>query len=190
MKRALKYAFWLALGWFVLHTAVIVADGLNDTTTATEAAIIFGTTVHENGQLSARLQARLNRGLKLYNDGLVAHIIVSGGLGKEGHLEGSKMAEYLQQQGIPKTNITIDNEGNTTRLTADTVVRLHPKLSSVTVVTQYFHVSRARLAMQQAGIAQVEGAAPNYFELRDVYSTVREFFGFYKYWLEGGGSST
>ena len=37
--------------------------------------------------------------------------------------------------------------------------------------------------MRQAGIVQVEGASARYFELRDLYSTVREFFAWYKYWL-------
>ena len=136
--------------------------------------------------MSPRLIARLNRGLQLYNDSLVKRIIVSGGLGKEGHYEGSKMADYLIAQGVPAAHITTDNAGNTTRLTAQNVARLFPALESATVVSQYFHISRAKLAMQQAGIERVEGASPRYFEWRDFYSSTREFFGWYKYWWEEG----
>ena len=171
--------------WFVVHEVCILSDGLTDTTSATEVAVICGTTVNEDGTLSARLKARLNCGLRLYNNSLVKHIVVSGGLGKEGHYEGSKMAEYLIGQGVPAAHVSIDNAGNTTRLTAQNVAKLFPALESATVVSQYFHISRAKLAMQQAGLEHVEGASPRYFEWRDFYSSTREFFGWYKYWWEG-----
>jgi vancomycin permeability regulator SanA len=114
---------------------------------------------------------------------LIDTIVVSGGLGKEGHYEGTKMAEYLVSNGVPKENIIIDNEGNTTAATAENVKRLNKNFPSVTVITQYHHISRAKLAFRKNGFQQVYGAHADFFEWRDLYSIVREFVGYYKYYF-------
>ena len=123
----------------------------------------------------------MDKGIELYKDSLVKEIVVSGGLGKEGYYEGSKMCEYLLQNGIPKKSIIIDNQGNTTTATAINFRRMNLKINSVTVVSQYFHISRCKLAFENEGFKNVKGAHCNYFEPRDVLSTTREFFGYYKY---------
>jgi len=41
-------------------------------------------------------------------------------------------------------------------------------------VTQYFHLPRTMLALKRQGVADVSGAYPAFFELRDVYSVLRE----------------
>ena len=40
-----------------------------------------------------------------------------------------------------------------------------------------------KLALKQAGIDQVYGFSPNYYEWRDVYATFREIPAYYKYLL-------
>ena len=167
--------------WFVIHEASIVTDGLIDERDNKRFAVIFGTTVHEDGALSERLKARLDRSLKLYKDSLITDFFVSGGLGKEGHYEGTKMSEYLVKNGIKSRHIYVDNKGNNTRLTAQNFVSQFPGERSVVVVSQFFHVSRAKLAFIQVGLKNVTGAHADFFEGRDVYSTIREFFGYYKY---------
>ncbi|WP_040398659.1 YdcF family protein, partial [Cesiribacter andamanensis] len=66
-----------------------------------DVAVIMGNTVHADGSLSPRLQARLDKGLALYRQKQVARLLVSGGLGKEGHWEATAMEAYLLQQGVP-----------------------------------------------------------------------------------------
>ena len=132
--------------------------------------------------MSNRLKTRLEKGLELYQDSIVDTLFVSGGLGKEGHYEAEKMAEFYLDQGVPKTAIIIDNEGNTSQQTADNFAKQFPN-QSVIAVTQYHHISRAKLAFRKAGVENPTGAAPRYFEGRDIGSLVREFIGFYKYLL-------
>lgn len=167
--------------WFLGHLLTISIDGLRDEERVAEIAVVFGTKVHEDGSLSERLKARLDKSVVLYQNSLAPMIFVSGGLGKEGHYEGSKMAEYLVQKGIPEHAILIDNKGNTTDLTAKNLRSELPDLQSAIVVTQYFHISRSKLALRNAGITEVSGAHADYFEARDTYSLFREFFGYYKY---------
>jgi uncharacterized SAM-binding protein YcdF (DUF218 family) len=47
-------------------------------------------------------------------------------------------------------------------------------LRSAVVVTQYFHITRSRLALKQAGIQDVSSAHARFFEMRDIYSVLRE----------------
>ena len=101
--------------------------------------------------------------------------------GKEGHYEGTKMSDYLIKKGIPESKIIIDNAGITTEATATNVSKMNLKINSVTVISQYYHISRAKLAFKNNGFDKVYGAHANYFELRDFYSLIREFAGYYKY---------
>lgn len=165
----------------MIHSVYIISDGLQDDGVTADAAVILGTTVNEDGTLSERLKQRVDRGLELYTSGKVGRIIVSGGLGKEGHYEGDKMAEYLVQNGVPMNDITIDNHGNNTRATADNVLKLKDSLNikSVIIVSQYFHITRTKMLFRKRGFENVAGASPHYFEFRDLFSIVREFPAYY-----------
>ncbi len=181
MKQFVKRIFVFLLIWFTVHETIIIYDGLHDEKEPCEFAIILGSKVNEDGTLSDRLQARLDAGFELYQNHIVQKIFVSGGTGKEGFAEGTKMAEYLIQQGVAKDDIVIDNQGLTTRKTAENFVKQFPESKSVIVVSQYFHISRCKLAMKQAGVENVYGVHARCFELRDVFSLFREFFAWYVY---------
>ncbi len=179
--RKLKYFLWICFAWFTMHVIVITVDGLNDNPIKSDYAVILGTTVLPSGIPSDKLKARLDQGLKLYQDSLVSNVFVSGGFGKEGHYEGTKMAQYLIQQGVLKNDISVDNGGNNTRLTAVNFKQMHGTKASVIVVSQFFHLTRCKLAFKQIGIDNSTAVHAMYFELRDLYSLFREFFGYYKY---------
>jgi hypothetical protein len=53
----------------------------------------------------------------------------------------------------------------------------------VTVVTQYFHISRSRLALRKFGVKDVGKAHARIFEWRDVYSVPREVVAWWVYLL-------
>ena len=182
-RRIIKRLIYLFLLWFGIHQVVIITDGLTDENSKADIAVIYGNTVHEDGTLSERLKARLDRGIQLYNDSLTEVLFVSGGLGKEGFYEGDKMQEYLIQEGIPAEKIVVDNKGNNTKQTTFNFIKKFGKEKSVIVVSQYHHISRAKLAFRKAGIKNVSGAHCDYFELRDFYACIREFFGYYSYLL-------
>lgn len=172
--------------WFIVHEVSIIMDGLIDDSIVCEYGIIFGNTVNTDGTLSERLKARTDKGLELYKASKVKKLFVSGGLGKEGFYEAQKMAAYLIDKGVSEADIVIDDDGNTTFLTGLNFKKLNPGSETVIVITQFYHISRAKLALRKAGVKNVGGASPNYFETRDVYSLFREFFGYYKYLIAGG----
>ncbi|RIX51303.1 YdcF family protein [Paenibacillus nanensis] len=171
--------------WFVFHTALVAIDGLNDEIKPVDAAVVLGNKVEGNGQPSKRLQARLDKSAELYDKGYFPLIIVSGGIGKEGFDEAKVMKAYLIDQGIPEEKIIEDNKGYNSYMTAQNARKLMDELQldSVMIVTQYFHVSRTKLAFKKMDISEVYSAHADFFESRDFYSTLREFPAYYKYLL-------
>ena len=169
----------------LIGCAVFVGDGLIDDIQPADAAVVLGSKVMPDGKPSARLQARLDRAAGLFHQGTVRFVIVSGGTGVEGFSEGRVMAAVLEAAGVPARAILVDEEGNTTRATATNAARIMKErgLASALVVTQYFHISRSRLALERAGIAPVYSAHAEFFELRDLYSIAREAVALPAYWL-------
>lgn len=184
-KRWALYAVAALAAWFLVHILFITIDGLRNSYQKSDAAVVFGNKVNEDGTLSPRLKARLDKSIELYNNGDVAHIIVSGGLGKEGHYEARKMRDYLREQHIPEWAIIVDDYGDNTLKSVQNTIGICKQtgFKSVIAVSQYYHITRIKTMFKQEGGVLVEGASPAFFEWRDFYSVTREFFAFYAYLL-------
>lgn len=84
------------------------------------------------------------------------------------------MAAYLRAKGVPSEAVLEDEAGTDTMKTARHTAKLLGSETSVVVVSQWFHLPRAILAMRRFGIREVSGDWPHWFEARDVYSFIRE----------------
>ena len=166
--------------------AAIAIDGLRDDVRASDVGVVLGSKVIPDGIPSDRLRARLDKTAELYRQGMFKHIIVSGGTGIEGYSEGRVMAAYLsERQAIPRAAILIDEQGNTTEATArnSAAIMKAQGFRSAIVITQFFHLTRSRLALQRAGVETVGTAHASYFEARDIYSLARELAALPAYWF-------
>lgn len=181
MIKVLKTICIIILTWFIIHSVYIIYDGLSDNGAKADIVVILGNKVNEDGTLSERLEKRLETGVELYQNHRIKKIIVSGGLGKEGFYEGSKMKEYLINKSIPDSVIIVDNKGNNTRLTVENTLEIQKKyhFKSLIVVSQYFHVTRTKKLFRDKGFENVNSVSPRYFEWRDFYSILREFSAYY-----------
>ncbi|MES2952130.1 MAG: YdcF family protein [Pseudomonadota bacterium] len=162
---------------------MLVIQGMSDEIHEADVAVVLGNTVNPDGTPSHRLAARLDRTLELYHRGLFKNVIVSGGLGREGFDEAVVMKDYLVIRGVPLDSIIVDSLGLTTAATAKNVAAIAKahQWPNVLVVSQYFHIPRCRLALSQAGVGPVYTAHARYFELRDLYSILREVIGYAAY---------
>jgi vancomycin permeability regulator SanA len=178
-KRLLISSLLFALA-YIVSGLLIVIDGLSDDIHAADVAIIPGSKVELSGVPSARLRARLDKAVELYKQGLCKHVIVSGGTGSEGFDEAAVMKAYLIEKGLPEAQVYVDSQGASTYLTAKNSSRIMKEngWQSALVVSQYFHISRTKLALRRFGVSSVYSAHANYFELRDIYSIAREVFGY------------
>lgn len=190
VRRYRKYMLYLLLAgclWFVLHLVVITVDGFSDELHKADVAVVLGNKVHPNGIPSIRLQMRLDRTVQLYRKHYFSSVLVSGGVGKEGHDEAKVMKQYLVKHGLPAKDIIVDSAGNTTFHTMKYTKSLLKQRGwrSVLLISQYFHISRSKLAASRFGIKKVYSAHAIYhFEWREFYSLFREFFGYYAYLLK------
>jgi len=177
----LKYLTFIVAVWFLIHSTIIIIDGLYDENKKADMAVILGNKVNTDGTLSERLKQRVDCGLELYKKGRVQKILVSGGLGKEGFYEGTQMKAYLIEKGVPDTAIAIDDFGNNTLATIENTLKLQDSLNfkTIIVVSQYFHVTRTKMLFKKHHFKDVSSVSPWYFEIRDLYSIVREFFAYY-----------
>ena len=168
---------------YFLGIAAIWLDGATTGYEKSEYAVVLGNQVYPSGEPSERLKARLERAAELFRNGTVQKIIVSGGLGKEGHDEAAVMKRYLETQGIPAVAVIADSYGNNTHLTARNAKQWANTAKPIIVVSQLYHVSRTAMAFEQEGFTQVGTAYPDYFEGRDMYASLRELLAWVSYWF-------
>ncbi len=173
----------LAGGLFALSAAAITVSGLNDNIHQSDVAVILGNHVEPNGQPSARLQARLDRAVELYRQGIFQNTIVSGGIDANGTDEAAAMKRYLVDRGLPSSKIVVDSAGNNTYLTAQNTSKIMTdrQWHSAIVISQYFHIPRTKAILQRMGVKNIYSAHAKFFEIRDIYSTAREVVGYASY---------
>lgn len=125
-----------------------------------QAILVLGASVWKNGQPSPILEERLRAALELYRAGKAPKILVSGDHGQEDYDEVAVMARYLQERGVPPSDIFLDHAGFRT---LDSMYRAREVfgLDNVLVVSNPFHVPRAVFLGQRAGL-QVDGVGANY----------------------------
>lgn len=196
MRRALLWSRRLGLGgfaWAAVHLTAITVDGCTDEDAPADLAVVLGNHVAADGELSGRLRRRLDRALELWQQGLVPRIVVSGGRDPGSPYEATEMKRYLVAHGVPEAAVIEDRGGQNTYLTARftaAYMRAHG-LRSVITVSQYYHVTRSKLALRRFGVADVRGAhARTDLEAREPWSLLREFVGFYAYLLKDYSGTT
>jgi vancomycin permeability regulator SanA len=175
----------------ILLALAILIDGFTDDLDKAYTAVVLGNTVYPDGTPSPRLKARLDKAVELYRQGYFKRIIVSGAQDGEGYDETRVMKNYLISHGVEPLAVLPDTNGfntfETARNTAALLRRAEDK--SVMVITQYFHITRCRIALNKFGITEVRSAHANYFGLRDIYSLLREVVAIPVYLLRRGSNA-
>lgn len=181
-RRILKMLVVLT-GIYLFGALLISIDGMNEEIFNCDVIVVLGNHVNSDGAPSSRLSARLDRAVDLYKEKNSSRIFVSGGIGSTGFDEGIVMSRYLVAKGIPQSAIIIDSQGTNTMKTAQNLSRFMRAnhLSSTLVVSQFFHISRSKLALRVNGVKQIGSAYARYTEFRDVYSLAREVPAYISY---------
>ena len=175
----------LLLAIFGGAAALIAYDGLHDRLGKADVGVVLGNKVEPNGQPSLDLATRLDEAGDLYRQGYFKQVIVSGGPGHGGRDEPSAMRAYLIEQGVPAAAIIMDPAGLNTRDTAVNATRWMRTrgYSRVLVISQFYHMSRSRLAFERCGVRTIYTAHGRRFSSRDVFGLGRDTVGYAVYWL-------
>lgn len=123
-------------------------------------AIILGAAVWPGGVASPALRLRAEHGARLYLQGRVGTIVASGGLGLHPPSEASVMRDICLEMGVPDSAIILEGRSiNTAQNLAFSQALLPAPAAPVLIVTDLYHLPRARLVARRLGI-QATGSWP------------------------------
>lgn len=124
-----------------------------------DAAVVLGARVYADGRPSRFLRERVETGVRLYLEGTVDRLIMSGdGSDSSGFGEPSVMRRVAEEMGVPPEAIEEDPLGVDT-YSSCLNARDTFGASSVIMVSQEFHVPRAVWVCDRVGLA-AQGAFP------------------------------
>ncbi len=128
--------------WVILSTTGQVYSEIRDIP-ANRVALVLGTSKRfADGKPNTYFHNRIDAAARLYKEGKVKHLILSGDNRTQYYNEPRDMRKALMDRGIPDTAITLDFAG---LRTLDSMVRSKKVFGQeeVVVVTQKFHTYRA-----------------------------------------------
>lgn len=143
--------------------------------------IVLGAQWKQNGP-SYVLQKRLDKAIEYLQENPDTQVIVSGGRGSnEPIAEAVGMQGYLVEKGIGKERILVEDKStNTYENLVFSAEFLEKETDRIVLVTNNFHVFRARKIAEKQGFAQIEGLAAGSYPAMVPNNLLREFFGVLK----------
>ena len=165
---------------FAILLGLVLSGSYDHISGDPQVMIILGCQVRQNG-LSVLLQDRLDEALGYLEDHPDMTVVVSGGQGDdEPTTEAQAMAEYLMEHGVEEENILLEDEShNTTQNFQYSKALLAQEdiddSDGVLVVSNGFHLTRARMLAERAGFDNVSTlAAPESHLPSRLYMYIRE----------------
>ena len=168
----------------VIGAAAPFIHGIDDTADIEPAdcVLVPGALVYSNDRLSFVLQDRLDYAIQLYEADKAKRLLFSGDHGQTDYDEVNAMKDYAVSQGVPEEDIFLDHAGFSTY---ESLYRARDvfEVSSVIVVTQQFHLSRAVYVARELGLdANGINSNPRRYgnetkdALRESLARVKDFF--------------
>ena len=157
LRRVFKWAVVIAglafLFWLVSLFQVWNA-GRSADRTPVDALIVLGAAQYD-GRPSPQLQARLDHAFELWNLNLASFIVVTGGKQTgDRFTEAQAAKKFFTSKGVLSDLIFEENTGTTTyeSLLAVSQIATERKISRVLIVSDPFHMLRAKLIAQEVGL--------------------------------------
>ncbi|AWN14577.1 vancomycin high temperature exclusion protein [Salinisphaera sp. LB1] len=139
-------------------------------------AVVLGTSPYTHtGNPNALFSNRMKAAARLYHDGHVRHLLVSGANPSRAYNEPRKMYQSLRRRGVPDSTITLDYAGFRT---LDSIVRARQifGLRAFVIVSQRYHEYRALFLAQHEGIEAVGYTWPAEDRRQPLRTEAREYF--------------
>jgi SanA protein len=145
-----------AANWWVIHgaSAAIVTDLARLPTN--DVGLVLGTSRYNADGFSPNpfFKGRIDAAARLYHEGKLRHLLVSGERGEAGYDEPAWMRDALVAQGVPSSAITLDCAGFRT---LDSMFRAKTVfgLLRFTIITDDFHEARSIFLARSLGLEVV-----------------------------------
>jgi len=175
----------IVLSWCLFAYYMIVFNDQKPLIKA-DAGIILGAALW-NDQPSPALKERLNYAIKLYEEGYVNYLILSGGKpeNRRGLTEAEGMKAYLLNAGIPDDRLLLEGHSRDTYENLMYSKRVADKngLNSVMIITHHYHTKRAEDIARYVDFKYVQTAGFDTEVLNESYHYTREMLAYTKWQL-------
>ncbi len=144
--------------------------------------IVLGARVFSDKSLSDVYRDRLDTAIRIYENGKIDKILISGDHGQLNYDEVNAGKNYLLENGIPGSDIFLDHAGFDTY---DSIYRAKNifQIDKALIITQKFHLPRA-LYFSEALEINALGCEADLHEYRDISKMKqREIFARVKAWF-------
>lgn len=138
-----------------------------------DAVIVLGAQVKADGNPSAMLRERLDKGIEIYQSGLTDRMIMSGDHGSDDYDEVNAMKNYAVEKGVPSEHIFMDHAGFSTYESMYRAKEIF-QAEKVIVVTQQYHLYRAVYDAKAMGLSSSGIACDTAVYSGDTYRKLRE----------------
>ncbi len=181
----------LPLIWLLVLSASIWSYGERDQAEKSDCAIVLGAAIYGD-RPSPVFEERIRHGVALYQTGLVAKIIFTGGCGTGSeNAESEVAAVYAVRAGVPAADTLTERRSRTTQQNlaeAKLLMDAHG-LRSAILVSDPLHMRRAMWMAGDLGIAAVPSPTPTtrYRSLKTKLRFLRhELYYWHHYAFSGG----
>lgn len=167
----------------------IAAFGLTDYRRPADAVLVLGARAYANGEPSEALEDRVLTAIELYQQGLAAKLIFSGGPGDGRWSEPQVMRRYALQKGVPDSAIILDEQGLTTDASIRNTAALlkDPAHRQILAVSHAWHLPRIKLRCQREGLTAYTVPADERGQMlkRTPFLVAREVAALWVYYFRG-----
>ena len=117
-----------------------------------DCAVVFGASVHQNNAPGPGIERRIDTAVRLYKQGTVHRLFLTGGKGDADHSsEASVMQQLAEREGVPHAAITAEPNAHSTWENLLYVRPLTRGCSSVIGISDRYHLARIELLAAQQG---------------------------------------
>jgi uncharacterized SAM-binding protein YcdF (DUF218 family) len=154
--------------------------GQRERATPADALVVLGARVLAGGVPSGALQARVEKAVELYQQGLAPRLVFSGGVGDHPPAEAQVMRALAVQLGVPSEACILEEQSHSTEQNARYSAELLRSMDArrVVVVSDPYHLLRARQYFRLQGFEVATSPAllteRNLHAMDRFYWTVRE----------------
>lgn len=145
----------LLTSWWMVHSTDARVFRTVQNLPANDVGLVLGTSPRlKSGAINWHFKVRIEAAAKLFREGKVQHLLVSGDNHIRDYDEPTEMRDALIKAGVPESAITLDYAGFRT---LDSVVRAKSIFgqSKLTIVTEDFHAHRSAFLAQHFDVDAV-----------------------------------
>lgn len=163
LRRAVLGAAALLGVAFAAELGNVLAQSRGDPPRAVDTALVLGFGLLRGGAVSPVLRARVARAVALHREGLARRLLFTGGVGAHRPAESVAARDVARAMGVPESDLLLEDRSHTTRENMTEAARVLRARGiargPVAVVSDTFHLARARRLARDAGLDPVMVAA-------------------------------